>query len=328
MDKTCPRCGETKPPSAYYPHPKRRDGLSSWCVDCGRETVAESYLKQRQQVIDHLGSHCVECGYCADDRALQIDHVNSDGAEQRRTGAGRGRALLHAVLTDEAGRYQLLCANCNAVKRIAECESGARTYNRTPPVTLRVTKRCPHCATTKPVSEFVRNAARHDGLSSWCAVCMASDRADSYRRLRLRAVAHLGSRCKQCGYAADNRALVIDHVNGDGGVERKSGTVHRAALNAALKATPGRYQLLCANCNVIKRFDRREHVGRVYERTIPTNRVIRPSRRWSAAARAAQSERWRALWQNPEHRARESQRRSELMRARWAAGEVPNKPRE
>ena len=36
-------------------------------------------------------------------------------------------------------------------------------------------------------------------------------------------------------------------------------------------ANPDSYQLLCANCNVIKRVELAEHIGvRVYERVVPT----------------------------------------------------------
>lgn len=33
------------------------------------------------------------------------------------------------------------------------------------------TKRCPGCATTKPVTAFGKNAARPDGLQSLCRAC-------------------------------------------------------------------------------------------------------------------------------------------------------------
>ena len=63
-------------------------------------------------------------------RALQIDHVNNDGAEERRKyGIGVGpkggqlpiprtnaAAIYALALADTEGRYQLLCANCNVTK--------------------------------------------------------------------------------------------------------------------------------------------------------------------------------------------------------------------
>lgn len=44
-------------------------------------------------------------------------------------------------------------------------------------------KRCPRCERTLTDGYFYRNRARPDGLSSWCACCVAEGTA-SYRRRR------------------------------------------------------------------------------------------------------------------------------------------------
>ena len=74
----------------------------------------------------------------------------------------------------------------------------------------------------------------------------------------------LGGICKRCGFA-DSRALQIDHVHGDGFTEKKErrrlgsmGAYHKRVVDAA---SSGRYQLLCANCNWIKRAENGEHGG-------------------------------------------------------------------
>lgn len=71
----------------------------------------------RQSVLDKFGGICNKCGF-DDPRALQIDHVNGDGRLDLRnqTGAKRYR-YLKRVLLDTENRYQLLCANCNWIKR-------------------------------------------------------------------------------------------------------------------------------------------------------------------------------------------------------------------
>ena len=71
----------------------------------------------------------------------------------------------------------------------------------------------------------------------------------------------LGGKCVRCGFD-DPRALQIDHINGDAVKERIKGipgySTYRIYLNI-LKGTPlCEYQLLCANCNWIKRFDNKE----------------------------------------------------------------------
>ena len=75
----------------------------------GRERLKNKRLK----VIDKLGSNCNKCGM-SDIRVLQIDHVNGGGYKERNMGLW---AYLNKVLDDTTGIYQLLCANCNWVKR-------------------------------------------------------------------------------------------------------------------------------------------------------------------------------------------------------------------
>lgn len=90
-------------------------------ADNHREKVRNyrrNYLRQyRINVIEHLGGCCIKCGF-HDPRALQIDHVMGDGIhEQRRLGTFNSYLHWKEVLKDKTGKYQLLCANCNWIKR-------------------------------------------------------------------------------------------------------------------------------------------------------------------------------------------------------------------
>lgn len=72
----------------------------------------------------------------------------------------------------------------------------------------------------------------------------------------------LGNKCTMCGNT-DQRILQIDHVHGGGTKERKKfhgdmGKYYRHILRK-LQEGSKEYQLLCANCNLIKRVERREH---------------------------------------------------------------------
>ena len=69
-------------------------------------------------------------------------------------------------------------------------------------------------------------------------------------QLRRNLIEKLGSKCIRCGID-DWRVLQIDHINGDGHKERKKCQSYTIWLRA-LKEDTGKYQLLCANCNVIK----------------------------------------------------------------------------
>ena len=87
---------------------------------------------------------------------------------------------------------------------------------------------------------------------------------DYLRKVRSATLEALGGYCVHCGFA-DARALQIDHINGDGSKERKErtykGSFHAHVLKSFL-ANENKYQLLCANCNWIKRFEKQEATGR------------------------------------------------------------------
>ncbi len=92
-------------------HPDYRDDPASRQSSADRRSVLLFNLKMRVQ--RSLGGICCRCGF-SDSRALQIDHVDGEGSEDRR-GIYRGK-FLNKVLAASTG-YQLLCANCNWIKR-------------------------------------------------------------------------------------------------------------------------------------------------------------------------------------------------------------------
>lgn len=243
-------------------------------------------VKLRLAVLEHLGDQCVECGYDISGPALQIDHSNGDGAEERRTNRSQN-AHLRRVLADTAGRYQLLCANCNQIKRIEMAEHGTRTYSRSGVNVARVEKRCSRCGETKPVSEWHRNSARRDGLSVYCGTCTVANGAAAAKAMRTEVLSHLGGRCADCGYHADERALQIDHVDGGGAAARKTaaGRGH-AFLRAVLQDDGSRFQLLCANCNAIKRAEMKEYRPRSSYVRSPVER--RPTKRYLDSGQIAE----------------------------------------
>jgi hypothetical protein len=76
--------------------------------------------------------------------------------------------------------------------------------------------------------------------------------------MRRKVVHALGGRCCRCGFK-DWRALQIDHRNGGG--NRELARLSRHAFHMKVLADPTPYQLLCANCNWIKRYEEAESVG-------------------------------------------------------------------
>jgi hypothetical protein len=75
---------------------------------------------------------------------------------------------------------------------------------------------------------------------------------------RTRLLMFMGGECTKC-QNNDYRVLQIDHVHGGGSKDRRENPVS-SAFNMAKKvfAKPDDFQLLCANCNWIKRYDNHE----------------------------------------------------------------------
>ena len=70
----------------------------------------------------------------------------------------------------------------------------------------------------------------------------------------------LGDKCAKCGFS-DVRALQIDHINGDGVTERKQLRSIGIRRKISMTGVTTGYQLLCANCNWIKRAENNEAPG-------------------------------------------------------------------
>lgn len=77
----------------------------------------------RRAVLDSLGGKCVACGYDADWRALQIDHILGGGGRDRKKYKDV-KAYYEHIIEDDTG-YQLLCANCNWIKKYENHEDAS-----------------------------------------------------------------------------------------------------------------------------------------------------------------------------------------------------------
>lgn len=84
--------------------------------------------KPRLKIIELLGNKCAnpDClivGGCTDIRCLQVDHINGGGTEEMR---GKG---IYTIWNEylkgirDIKLLQVLCANCNVIKRVENKES-------------------------------------------------------------------------------------------------------------------------------------------------------------------------------------------------------------
>lgn len=86
-----------------------------------RRLVVRRYRqRKRKDTLERLGGKCARCGF-GDWRALQIDHVNGGGTQERQLFKSQ-QTYVNFVLANNNGRYQILCANCNWIKRYEEYE--------------------------------------------------------------------------------------------------------------------------------------------------------------------------------------------------------------
>lgn len=134
MKKFCFTCNDEKPLIDFYTNTKSKDGHRASCKECEnkkrrqrREQGLEWEQRIRQAAIDKLGGCCVRCGF-SDPRALQIDHKNGGGCKER-TLLGSNRLIFKKIVDGQIEEYQLLCANCNWIKRVENYEVGPYTKN-------------------------------------------------------------------------------------------------------------------------------------------------------------------------------------------------------
>lgn len=140
--KECKECHRELPTSSFHKDKTNKDRLRTRCKDCRskiaslyweknwkRKTLIKrlEYAQLKKEVLLKLGNKCFLCGF-SDPRALQIDHVNGGGSKVRLLIKRNWHKFYREVLIDKSGLYQLLCANCNWIKRYEKKESDSRRY--------------------------------------------------------------------------------------------------------------------------------------------------------------------------------------------------------
>jgi len=89
------------------------------------DTPKEYFRAIRQEVIRILGGKCAKCGF-GDWRALQVDHVNGCGNDFRLPQLMLYKDIRRCLITGET-KYQLLCSNCNSIKKYENNENPYQT---------------------------------------------------------------------------------------------------------------------------------------------------------------------------------------------------------
>lgn len=113
----------------YYHTKNGKERNRAWYhknIEVNRERSRSHNNRNREKLLYLLGDKCNRCSF-SDKRALQIDHINGGGHHERRgyghsASALKRRVLDDLLLNDKNRRYQLLCANCNWIKRSEQKE--------------------------------------------------------------------------------------------------------------------------------------------------------------------------------------------------------------
>jgi ribosomal protein L20A (L18A) len=109
-------------------------GLTKTCSDkCSRELhkITDSKCRRNHRrkiklkIFKLIGNKCIKCGF-SDIRILQIDHVNGNGYKERTTSSTKYYRSILEKIQSGSKDYQLLCPNCNWLKRIEKGESNAK----------------------------------------------------------------------------------------------------------------------------------------------------------------------------------------------------------
>jgi hypothetical protein len=141
----CSKCGELKPLEMFDRQTYKKNGRRPSCKTCQaaymkewykvnyRPGTSKGYNKEerrvrhrmlRQEVLTAYGSACACCGESTAE-FLCIDHINNNGAKERRESKRVRGSKFYSLLKQRGfpkDNYQLLCHNCNFAKaRYAFC---------------------------------------------------------------------------------------------------------------------------------------------------------------------------------------------------------------
>lgn len=103
-------------------HPKSKEKNS--------KNVSSCRQKIRTEILNRLGHKCANPfnfphpDWCNDEHCLQIDHINGGGMQEMRKFKSDYSYMRFILNQIKAGSkdYQLLCANCNWIKRFINNE--------------------------------------------------------------------------------------------------------------------------------------------------------------------------------------------------------------
>lgn len=113
MKKICLTCVRALDTDCFYRNShNKKDFLDTSCKECCFIYNKKYYKGIRIRVLEKYGNRCECCGESTTE-FLCIDHINKDGADERRTGLQGSRFYRWLDINPKLKNYRLLCNNCN-----------------------------------------------------------------------------------------------------------------------------------------------------------------------------------------------------------------------
>ena len=216
----------------------------------------KKYIKVQTEILDHLGREC-SCCDIDDVKFLTIDHVNTDGAAERKSiysgkdkRAPGGWERMYPVMKKQGfdkSKYQIMCYNCNMSRfYVGFCEHNVEQSDQ-----------CYFCAVLLIDKQFQYHISANISICKMCVFAIKDAKIDlshknSMLEVRRKVIEGYGGACAQCKDTHWS-FLTIDHVSNNGNEHRKRRSaqysIYLDVINSGFSAE---YQLLCYNCNCAK----------------------------------------------------------------------------
>lgn len=107
----------------YYLDHKEKfmEDKKQWRINHSGDNKTESqktlYERRKRQTINRLGGKCSNCG-CDIYEALEINHINGGGNEERKTTSGI--TFFNQIIRGERNDVEVTCKVCNAIHTLVK----------------------------------------------------------------------------------------------------------------------------------------------------------------------------------------------------------------
>lgn len=248
--KLCTECLTKKPLGDFYVNHCSKDGRTARCKEC-------LYTRSLPTHDEILAQGEKLCSICKESKPLHYfsrDKVRDWFSSACRACIYRQRnerldaATLQMRIKEIEWRIDMktrgLCTRCgkrplSTGTSCQEC-SEKRTQNKiTEGTRRRLTGLCASCG---------KAPRTYRSLCGRCNKIMQARKQKQYRELRVQVLDHFGNKCGCCGES--HRAFLnVDHINGDGRLERSRHDLCKMYRQVLAGLRPD-IRLLCWNCNL------------------------------------------------------------------------------